>query len=109
LPLDDALGRLSVGATFTHTSKQYASRADDPFIGQIGFNPGLLPETNLLNLNLNWAAVAGTPIDFSLFATNVTNKKYHVAIFGAFGAGFESIITGEPRMFGARLRYRFGD
>ena len=40
---------------------------------------------------------------------NVTNKKYHVAIFGAFGAGFESIITGEPRMFGARLRYRFGD
>jgi iron complex outermembrane recepter protein len=109
LPLDDALGRLSVAATFTHTSKQYASRADDPFIGQIGFNPGLLPETNLLNLNLNWAAVAGTPIDFSLFATNVTNKKYHVAIFGAFGAGFESIITGEPRMFGARLRYRFGD
>lgn len=109
LPLDESLGRLSLAATFTHTDRQYASHADDPFVAQIGFNPGLLPATDLLNLNLNWDSVAGLPLDLSLFATNVTKEKYHVSIFGTYGAGFESILLGEPRMYGLRLRYRFGE
>jgi iron complex outermembrane recepter protein len=109
LPLDESMGRLSIAATFTHTAEQFASHADDPFVAQIGFNPGILPATNLLNLNLNWDSVAGQPIDLSLFATNVTKVKHHLAIFGTYGAGIESIVVGEPRMLGARLRFRFGE
>lgn len=108
LPLDESVGEVSLSATYTYTSEQFGTHADDPFVTQFGFNPGLLPATNLVNLNLNWKSIGGLPIDLSAFATNLTSQKYHVAIGGVGGAGYESIVIGEPRMFGARLRYRFG-
>lgn len=109
LPLDEALGRVSFAATFTHTDQQFASHADDAFVSQIGFNPGVLPATNLLNLNFNWNSIAGRPIDLSLFATNVTNQKYWVNMTNSYASvGFETEVLGAPRMFGARLRYKFG-
>jgi iron complex outermembrane receptor protein len=45
-----------------------------------------------------------------LFATNLTNQKYYnyVAGLGSPQLGFETATVGEPRMFGARLRYTFG-
>ena len=110
LPLDESIGRLSVGATFTHTDKQFATHADDAYVSTIGgFNPGLLPATNLLNLNLDWTDLAGLPFDCSLFATNVTQKKYRLGVFNLLQAGYEAAVLGEPRMYGARLRYRFGN
>ena len=74
-------------------------------------NFGYIGKSDLLNLNLNWNNVAGKPIDLSLFATNVTQKHYYIFIAGLGGlngAGNEFASLGEPRMFGARLRYRFG-
>ena len=108
LPLDESIGTVALSATYTYTSEQFGTHADDAFVGQFGFNPGILPATNLVNLNLNWKSVGGLPLDLSAFATNVTNQQYHVAIGGIGGAGYESIVIGEPRMFGARLRFRFG-
>jgi iron complex outermembrane recepter protein len=112
LPLDESLGDVSIGATFTHTSKQFQTHTLDlPFaVGVIPENYGLLPATDLLNLNLNWKGVAGSPIDLALFATNVTNEKYRVATGGGLpSTGAEFILLGEPRMYGLRVRYRFGD
>ncbi|MEO6092600.1 MAG: TonB-dependent receptor [Novosphingobium sp.] len=110
LPLDDSIGRISVGATFTHTDKQFANHGSDTLAPLIGFNPGLLPATDLLNLNLDWNSVGGLPIDLSLFATNVTKEKYWLyggALLPA--VGYDPIVLGEPRMYGARLRFRFGN
>lgn len=112
LPLDESLGEISIGATFTHTAKQFFSHANDAAFaaGAIPFNPSIIPATSLLNLNLNWRGVAGTPLDLAMFATNVTNKKYFVASTNALSTtGAEFIILGEPRIVGARLKYRFGD
>jgi len=118
LPLDESVGTVSIGATFTHTDKQFSSHVnDDAFAaGQLAFapgvtpyNPSINPATDLLNLNLNWKGVAGSPIDLALFATNVTNQKYFVAQKGGQGTlGAEWIVLGEPRMFGARVRFNFG-
>lgn len=100
LPLDESIGEISFGATYTYTASQIAS-ADSPF--------GRLPSTNLLNLNASWEGIAGTPIDLSLFATNVTKEKYPVYVGGTyFSAGFETLLLGQPRMYGLRLRYSFG-
>ena len=75
-----------------------------------GFNPGLLPATNLLNLNVNWNDVMGQPIDAAFFMTNVTNEIYPVNLGTTLGsAGYEYFLYGAPRMWGVRLRYRFGD
>ncbi len=125
LPLDESAGRISIGATFIYTAKQYASRASDnitwtgagcpttgcfvPTASVFGFNPGLMPSTSLLNLNVNWNKVLGQPIDAAFFMTNVTNKKYPVNLGTTLGsAGYEYLLYGAPRMWGVRLRYKFG-
>ncbi len=112
LPLDPSLGKLSIGATFTHTDQQRNSYAGAPFFaaGLVPFDPSLLPATNLLNLNVTWNDVAGKGIDLALFATNITKQKYWVANAGLLSStGGDSIFPGEPRVFGARVRVRFGD
>ena len=111
LPVDQSLGDISVGATFTHTAEYFTTHADDAAFaaGATPFNAGLSPSTNLLNLNLNWRNIAGRPVDLALYATNVTNEKYFVATAnGLSTVGAEYILLGEPRMFGARVKYRFG-
>ena len=37
----------------------------------------------------------------------MTKEKFHVFTTGS-SFGFDSAILNEPRMYGARLRYRFG-
>jgi iron complex outermembrane recepter protein len=113
------VGKLSIGGTYTYTSSQYATRADDvitlangttvPTTTVFGFNPGLLPATNLFNINVNWNNVMGSPVDAAFFMTNVTNDIYPVNVGSGLGsAGFENFIYGAPRMWGFRLRYKFG-
>jgi iron complex outermembrane receptor protein len=72
-------------------------------------NLGTLPATDLLNLNLGWDSVLGKPVDLAFFATNVTDKQYYSYIPGiAIGTGFETAQLGQPRMYGLRVRLRFG-
>jgi iron complex outermembrane receptor protein len=77
-------------------------------------NPSLagfsyLQARDLLNLNANWANVGGQPVDLAFFMTNVTNQKYYAFIPGLLGSlPFETAILGEPRMFGVRARFKFG-
>jgi iron complex outermembrane receptor protein len=112
LPLDESIGRLSVGATFTHTDKQFSGHGSDAAfaMGAIPFNASLSPATDLLNLNLNWRDVGGSPFDLALFATNVTKEKYYVASSNGLATlGGDALVLGEPRMYGVRLKYHFGD
>jgi len=100
LPLDESIGQITFGATYTYTAKMIAS-ADSPF--------GTLPSTNLVNLNASWTGVAGTPIDIAAFVTNLTKEKYPVYIGGTYySAGIETLLLGQPRMYGLRVRYSFG-
>ncbi|HEX8059224.1 MAG TPA: TonB-dependent receptor, partial [Novosphingobium sp.] len=109
LPLPESVGRLSLAATFTHTDKQLSNYVDETFptVPAI-YAFRYLEARNLLNLNLNWNRVANSPIDLSLFATNVTNQKYYAFISGLASVGFEGGNPGEPRMYGVRVRYSFG-
>ncbi|MFT3966908.1 MAG: TonB-dependent receptor [Sphingobium sp.] len=103
LPLSDNIGRITFAATFTHS---------DSSLGQPSSAPELqtLPPQDNLNLNLNWTSVAGSPVDLGLFATNVTKEKYYVFTTGGYSNyGFDSIVLNQPRMYGVRLKYRFGN
>ena len=91
------IGRVSAGITYTYVGRQVASVASP--IGQI-------PSYGLLNLNLECRGIGGSPVDASIFVTNLTNKLYAQQPAGLYpGAGFDGIIYGEPRMIGGRLRY----
>lgn len=101
LPLDESIGRLSVGATYVYTASQVAVLSS-PL--------GVLPESHLLNLNANWENVAGSPVDLAFFMTNVTNKAYPLNVLNGYNSdGFDGYIVNQPRMWGVRLRYSFGE
>jgi len=111
LPLPSSVGKVSFGATFTHTDSQFSSHSDDAAFaaGKIPYNASIAPATNLLNLNVDWKSVAGSPIDLALFASNVTKQKFYVAAGnGLASSGGDSLIVGEPRIYGVRLKFRFG-
>lgn len=109
LPLPESIGEISINGSYTYTAEQQATNGDAAFVSAIGFDPGSLPETNLINLGLNWEHVARSAFDLSFFATNVTEEEYPVNTGATYGQiGFSTQVVGPPRMYGARLRYRFG-
>lgn len=101
LPLDRNIGEVVVSATYTYQAEMFGTLASRP-------TEQVLPAQNQLNLNLNWGDIVGKPIDLALFVTNVTKEEYRTFTTGS-SFGFDALITNQPRMFGARLRYRFGD
>jgi iron complex outermembrane receptor protein len=102
LPIPESVGNVSVGATFVHTDSSIAD-------GSVPADTGVLPATNLLNLNASWKNLLGHPIDLSLFATNVTNQLYSVGTgSGYVSSGIGDVLVGPPRMYGGRIRYSFG-
>ncbi len=101
LPLDKSIGEISLSSTYVHTSTQIAD-LQSPF--------GLMPASDLVNLNVNWNGVGGMPVDLSFFMTNVTKAEFPVNVANNWGSnGFEAVVTNQPQMWGFRLKYRFGD
>lgn len=103
LPLDASIGEVAFGATYTYTAANAA-------VSKI-FSPSYyrIKASNLLNLNVDWKSVLGSPVDLSFFMTNVTNEKLVTFPTGAWQTfGAESGHLNMPRMFGFRARYRFG-
>jgi iron complex outermembrane receptor protein len=109
IPLGE-MGRITVAATYTFVDKQIATYtfANNTLATAFSHNYTYLPSFDLLNLNLNWTNIASSGVDASIFAANALNKKYYT-YFGAGGAqGLQTATLGQPRMYGVRLRYRFG-
>jgi iron complex outermembrane receptor protein len=106
LPLNDDIGRITLGATYTHSDKQLSTYSFRDAAGKLtGFS--YLQPRDLLDLNVTWKNVAGSPVDLSAFANNVTQRHYYTYILDV-GQGFQTAQLGLPRMFGMRLRYSFG-
>jgi iron complex outermembrane receptor protein len=114
---------VSIGATYVYTSEYDAVAPSCPFADATrgcfdssnsavlnNVNPagGRIPASNLLNLSVNWENAGGLPLDASFFMTNVTNEVYLISVNDNSGRSFRSGLLGEPRMYGFRLRYKFG-
>ncbi|MCB2079568.1 MAG: TonB-dependent receptor [Novosphingobium sp.] len=103
LPLDDSIGQISFGATFTHTDGHEARSPDA--------TPAYyVVPTDHLNLNASWESILSSNFDLSFFMTNVTNEAYIVFPSSSyFTFGGDGGHVNEPRMWGVRLKYRFGE
>jgi iron complex outermembrane receptor protein len=102
LPIDAALGQVTVSAAGTYQSR--FAIMSTPAVSPGLFQPGY----SLLNLATDWNSVVGAPVDVSFFMTNVLDKEYTVGGAIAYSyPGFNFNTYGEPRMYGARLKYRF--
>jgi iron complex outermembrane receptor protein len=96
LPLPESIGEITLAATYSYTDSYYLRET-------------VVPDYDLLNLNVNWNGLFGSPVDLSLFGTNVLENEYVVTnnnLNDSFG--FTNAVLGEPRMYGMRLRYNFG-
>jgi iron complex outermembrane receptor protein len=110
LPLDESVGRVTLGATYSYVGRQLSSYDfnNPAMVAAYGRNLARLGARNLVNLNLAWNAVMGSPVDISAFVTNATDEKYYTYV-PSFGAiGFAVATLGTPRMYGMRIRYSFG-
>lgn len=89
--------------TFTHTDSNPAvAPIDAPFLYKI-------KASNLLNINVDWRSIFGTPFDAAFFMTNVTNEQIVTFPGGSWQTfGADAGHLNLPRMFGWRLRYHFG-
>ncbi len=136
LPLPESIGKITLGATMVYQSS-YRAVSDPPVLVNCAVSPtgaaqtvntninlfncgaasppqfasqyGILPSSKVVNLNVNWEDVGGMPIDAAFFVTNVTKQKTILHANVQVGSGFLSNIIGEPRMWGFRLKYKFGD
>jgi len=100
LPLPDTVGRVVLGATYTYTGKEFVNTSS-PY--------GYIQPMELINLNLQWSNLMRTPVDVSMFVTNLANKQYFSYVAGFYNtAGFDTAQIAPPRMYGVRLKYRFG-
>jgi iron complex outermembrane receptor protein len=103
LPFPQEWGRLSFGGTYVYQAA-YRAVVD----GVTGSGNGILPKANILNFNVDWEELGAKPIDASFFITNLTNEHVYLHANDNQLRGFVSYFIGEPRMYGFRLRYRFG-
>lgn len=101
LPTPLSLGVMEAGVTYVYTGEQRAAASStSPF--------GMLDDYSLLNYNFGWYGILGSGLDLSLYATNVRDEEYETYVSGTFSVlGFESRMSGLPKMYGARLRYTF--
>ena len=101
LPLDADLGDMNVSGTYIFTDEMQAVSKETSIFAT-------LDDYYLINLNFNWRSIVGSPVDLSVFATNVTDEEYVTFLTGNWNtAGLESGQVGVPRMYGARIRYNF--
>jgi len=103
LPVPDQLGDISVSANWDWQSLtvNVKSAPDHPYDQQTAYG--------LLSFNALWDNIAGHPISASFFMNNATNKLYAVGSYALEPAlGFAGVTYGEPRMYGIRLKYKFG-
>jgi iron complex outermembrane receptor protein len=103
LPLDESAGRVSLGATFTHTDSQRGhSDVTSPLLG-------VLPASDLLNVNVDWNSVMNSRFDLSFFMTNVTDEHNLLFTGGAWQTlGSDGGHPEVPQMWGFRVKYHFG-
>jgi iron complex outermembrane receptor protein len=111
LPLSRSIGRISFGASYVHIDKQLTNYVYQQAAVRAAFGAdyGSIPSRDLLNGNITWESIAGTPIDLTVFGTNLADKRYYEWFPGLAPSGLELATLGSPRMYGVRVRYRFGD
>jgi iron complex outermembrane receptor protein len=106
-PFPVEVGDITAGATYTFTSSQNSSST------KVAENENASPlaelgARQLVNLNIGWKEIYGSPFDASFFMTNALNEKYYSYVSGVYnGIGAEFGVPGEPKMWGARVKYNF--
>lgn len=98
------LGTLVLSANYTYQSKFSTAQTN---LSQVAFLPGY----GYVNAEADLTNIGGRPIDVALFVDNLTDKTYATGLADFYNTGTTGTVSytyAPPRMFGIRLRYKFG-
>jgi iron complex outermembrane receptor protein len=111
LPVDESLGKIEFTAMYRYASEFGTSASDtNSKVGLPNIPVDKASAVKQLDLNFDWRDIGGAPIDFSIFASNVTKQVTYTLIQPLYASfGFDLRYLGQPRMYGMRLKVRFGD
>ena len=103
--LDGNVGALVLSANYTYQSKFSTAQTN---LSQVNFLPGY----GYVDAEADLTNIGGRPIDVALFVDNLTNKDFYATgladFYNTSTLGTVSYTFAPPRMFGIRLRYKFG-
>lgn len=97
-------GDLALGINYVHQTEVSTAQTNASFYRY-------LPAYGLLNASLDLRNVGGLPLDIGVFANNVTNATRPVGVLDQYvgSTGTVGLTYNEPRMYGVRIGYRFGN
>jgi iron complex outermembrane receptor protein len=88
----------------------YAFQGAESFVdANLGMPNAFQGGYGLVDARLDWREVAHSHVDLGLFVKNLTNKVYAINILDetATPLAYASVAYGDPRTYGAQIRYRF--
>jgi iron complex outermembrane receptor protein len=100
VPTPERYGAVTISANWSWQSKTFNS-----------YIPSLRPvdpSYRLMNGRIEWTNVLGHGVDLAVFGNNLFNKTYVLGGYPIAQLGFDSVLYGEPRTFGASVKVRFG-
>ncbi|AMN45896.1 hypothetical protein ACG33_01975 [Steroidobacter denitrificans] len=109
LPMNPQYGEITIGVDYSYQDD--LALTDESYTSSLTGNNynGIEPAFDLINATLTWQSMFGRPLDLSVFGTNLNNTVYRTGVNNlSSNVGFASYFYGEPRMYGASLKYRFG-
>ena len=105
LPIDESLGRASLGFLVSYSSTKYDIAAYLPAA------PGNVdPPYYNVNVNLNWHEFLGRPgLDARAYVTNLAKNRWYDGGGGSYGSsGIQGLNQAPPREYAFALKYSFG-
>lgn len=102
--LGDNVGDLSLYMSYSHVSSQNVTPQGNGIT-----EPGAeLEPYGLLNASVALRNVAGTRLDLTVFANNLTNKLYRTMNSNGYNNLLsQTTLYGEPRTYGVKVKYSF--
>ncbi|HEY1415277.1 MAG TPA: TonB-dependent receptor plug domain-containing protein [Caulobacteraceae bacterium] len=102
-PLSNGIASLVLSANYTYQSKFSTAQTNE---ARVAYLPGY----GYLNASVALKDIGGRPVDVELFGTNLTNALYATGLLDQYNtpSGIVTYTYAPPRMFGVRVRYRFG-
>lgn len=99
-----SIGELVLSGNYVRQTKVSTAQTNASFYNY-------LPAYGLLNGNISLRNVGGRPLDITLFGTNLTNEAKPVGVLDQYtgSSGNVGLTYTEPRMYGVRVGYRFGN
>lgn len=103
VPLSNGIGRLVLAGSYTYQSKFSTAQTNE---AEVQYLPGY----GYLNASVALKDIGGRPVDIELFGTNLTNALYATGLLDQYNtpSGIVTYTYAPPRMFGVRVKYRFG-